>query len=184
MPHSLDDIDIAILKALQEDGRKSFRQISREIKISTPTVKFRYERLINIGLIKAVVPIIDTSKLEAKQTSQIECEHCVTEIPEVTLEKDMDVKMDCDYCDGTVGSKPVVLKFASLERFFCCNTCKEAYKEKYKGRINSITEKFQEKSKSRVLKAVMPIASLSVIAAGICVNHGIQHMFHYGTNLA
>ena len=145
MPHNLDDIDIAILKSLQEDGRKSFRQISREIKISTPTVKFRYERLVNIGLIKAVVPIIDTSKLETKQTSEIGCEHCETKIPEIKLEKDMGVKMDCDFCEGTVGNKPVVLKFANLERFFCCNTCKNAYKEKYKGRINSITEKFQEK---------------------------------------
>ena len=183
MPHNLDDIDIAILKALQEDGRKSFRQISREIKISTPTVKFRYERLVNIGLIKAVVPIIDTTKLEAKQTSELECEHCETKIPEVALEKDMEVKMDCDYCDGTVGNKPVVLKFANLERFFCCNTCKDAYKEKYRGRIDSLTEKFQEQSKNKVLKAIVPVASLSAVAAGVCVNHGIQHMFHYASNL-
>ena len=46
----LDNADIAILKSLMEDGRKSFRAISREIKVSTPTLKSRYERLVNIGL--------------------------------------------------------------------------------------------------------------------------------------
>lgn len=47
----LDNTDVAILKSLMEDGRKSFRAISREIKVSTPpTVKSRYERLVNIGL--------------------------------------------------------------------------------------------------------------------------------------
>jgi Lrp/AsnC family leucine-responsive transcriptional regulator len=31
---------------------KSFRQISRETGITTPTVKARFERLVNIGFIK------------------------------------------------------------------------------------------------------------------------------------
>jgi DNA-binding Lrp family transcriptional regulator len=38
----LDNIDIAIFKALIQDGRKSFRQIAREIKASTPTVEARF----------------------------------------------------------------------------------------------------------------------------------------------
>ncbi|MGH9974472.1 MAG: AsnC family transcriptional regulator, partial [Nitrososphaeraceae archaeon] len=33
----LDPIDILIIKSLLKDGRKSFRQISRETGISTPT---------------------------------------------------------------------------------------------------------------------------------------------------
>ena len=60
----LDGIDIAILKSLMENGRKSFRAISREIKVSTPTVKSRYERLVNIGLIKSVKSEIDLSKVD------------------------------------------------------------------------------------------------------------------------
>jgi len=35
----LDEIDLAIISSLMKDGRKSFRQIAREIKVSTPTVK-------------------------------------------------------------------------------------------------------------------------------------------------
>jgi len=33
MPLSLDEIDVSILRSLLEDGRKSFRQISRETGI-------------------------------------------------------------------------------------------------------------------------------------------------------
>ena len=68
---ALDNTDIAILKSLMEDGRKSFRAISREIKVSTPPVKSRYERLVNIGLTKSVKPEIDLSKVtRGKKKSQ------------------------------------------------------------------------------------------------------------------
>ena len=70
MPVDLDDIDVAILKSLMDDGRKSFRAISREIKVSTPTVKSRYERLVNIGLVKSVKPEIDLSKVNRDKKNQ------------------------------------------------------------------------------------------------------------------
>lgn len=52
MPVKLDDTDLAIIRVLEKDGRKSFRQIARETGISTPTVKARFTRLINIGFLK------------------------------------------------------------------------------------------------------------------------------------
>jgi Lrp/AsnC family leucine-responsive transcriptional regulator len=64
----------------------------------------------------------------------------------VDLKSGMSVKMKCDLCDGSIGDKPHVLKFASFERFFCCNTCKTQYKEKNKGRIQSIIEKAKEEN--------------------------------------
>ncbi len=177
MPYSLDETDIAILNSLIEDGRKSFRQISRELKISTPTVKFRYQRLVNIGLIKGVVPIIDTTKLEKKQESKL-C-HCHTEhdTPTIKLSKNMTVELICDYCDGPIGAKPATLKFADIERFFCCNSCKSLYKEKYKGRIESIVEKFQDKVKNNAIRSVITIGSFFVIS-GVCLDHGIKHLMH------
>ena len=63
MPVELDDYDISILKSLFEDGRKSFRQISRETGITTPTVKARFERLVNVGFIQRVVPVVDFGKV-------------------------------------------------------------------------------------------------------------------------
>ena len=47
MPLSLDEMDVSILNSILEDGRKSFRQISRDTGITTPTVKAIYERLVN-----------------------------------------------------------------------------------------------------------------------------------------
>ncbi len=59
MPLQLDDYDVSILKSLLKDGRKSFREISRETGITTPTVKARFNRLVNVGFIKSVSPILD-----------------------------------------------------------------------------------------------------------------------------
>lgn len=140
MPHELDDVDIGIVTSLQQDGRKSFRQISRELDISTPTIQARYQRLVNIGLIKSVSPVIDSTNIVDEQKGQIQTCDC-QESHDVNLKSGMSVKMKCDLCDETIGNKPHVLKFANFERFFCCNTCKTQYKEKNKGRIESIIEK-------------------------------------------
>jgi len=143
MPHELDDIDIGIVTSLQQDGRKSFRQIARELDISTPTVQARYHRLVNIGLIKSVSPVIDSTNVIDEQREQIKTRDC-NESHETNLKSGMSVKMQCDLCDGPIGDKPHIFKFASYERFFCCNTCKTQYKEKNKGRIQSIVEKVKK----------------------------------------
>ena len=144
MPHELDDIDIGVVTSLQQDGRKSFRQISRELNISTPTIQARYQRLVNIGLIKSVSPIIDSTNVIDKQREQMQTCDC-GESHDIDLKSGMSVKIKCDLCDGMIGDKPHVLKFADFERFFCCNTCKTQYKEKNKGRIQSLIEKAENK---------------------------------------
>jgi predicted transcriptional regulator len=69
LPIELDGYDISILKSLSKDGRKSFRKVSRETGISTPTVKARFERLVNVGFIKAVKPqALQTLDLVPNQT--------------------------------------------------------------------------------------------------------------------
>ena len=150
MPVDLDDTDIAILKSLMEDGRKSFRAISREIRVSTPTVKSRYERLVNIGLIKSVKPEIDLSKVDSPKKNQFFGEETIKQLEQqkkhfhVKVEKNMKVKMQCEYCGGPIHAKPKVLEFANFQRFFCCIGCKNHYKEKYAGRIQSIVEQYKE----------------------------------------
>jgi len=145
MPYELDDIDIGIINALQEDGRKSFRQISREINVSTPTIQARYQRLVHIGLIKTIAPIIDTSKLGKSNKTKIQIERFQPS-QEMEIKTGMSVKMICDFCDGSIGDKPQVFRFANFERFFCCTTCKSQFKEKYKGKIESMVEKTKEKN--------------------------------------
>ncbi len=153
MPVDLDGTDIAILKSLMEDGRKSFRAISREIKVSTPTVKSRYERLVDIGLIKSVKPEIDLSKVDSRKKSQYFGEETIKQLQEqkkhfhVKLDKNMKVKMQCEYCGGPIHAKPKILEFANFQRFFCCAGCKNNYKEKHAGRIQSIVEQYKEMQK-------------------------------------
>lgn len=142
VPVSLDDTDVAILKSLMQDGRKSFRAISREIKVSTPTVKARYERLVNMGLIKSVKPEIDVSKIDASRRNEFK----VKSQKQLKL-KGLKVKMICEFCGGPIHGKPKVLKFANIERFFCCMACKSGYKEKHGGRIQSLIE--QHRSRRR-----------------------------------
>jgi len=141
MPFQPDDIDIAIIESLIKDGRKSFRQISREIKISTPTVQARYERLVNVGVIKSVSPVIDLGMLENKTEKRLESiKTKSTKKHNVKITKNMILKMTCDLCKGPISDKPHVLKIANFERFFCCTSCRTLYKEKYKGRIESLSD--------------------------------------------
>jgi Lrp/AsnC family leucine-responsive transcriptional regulator len=142
MPFQPDDIDISIIEALIKDGRKSFRQIAREVKISTPTVQARYERLVNVGLIKSISPVIDLGLLEDKTEKRLENIKAKTAKHQpVKITKDMILKMTCDLCEGPIQDKPHVLKIANFERFFCCTTCRATYKEKYKGRIEALNQK-------------------------------------------
>ena len=147
MPVQLDDADVAILKSLMADGRKSFRAISREIGISTPTVKARYERLVNIGLIKAVKPEIDLSKIDKKSKDEFDTLHDLKKQKKhFHLRVDgLKVKLKCDFCGGPIHGKPKVLKFANFERFFCCIQCRASYKDKHGGRIEMLKEQFKKR---------------------------------------
>ena len=166
MPLHLDDIDIKIIKSLLQDGRKSFRQISRETKITTPTVKARFERLVNVGFIKGVIPIFDFNLIDRNEGEQLvqiqDIKSNITKkqqqqnVNEDILKVETDkikksitsgiaIKMMCDFCEGPISGKPQVLKYADIERFFCCVSCKSGYSEKYRGRIESIKRKYEGK---------------------------------------
>jgi DNA-binding Lrp family transcriptional regulator len=67
MPLQLDDYDISILKSLLKDGRKSFREVSRETGITTPTVKARFTRLVNVGFIKSISPVLNFDIIEREE---------------------------------------------------------------------------------------------------------------------
>ena len=50
----LDDLDKAIIKCLQLDGRRPYAQIGRELKVPEATVRQRAERLISRGVVQIV----------------------------------------------------------------------------------------------------------------------------------
>ncbi|MEM2905776.1 MAG: AsnC family transcriptional regulator [Candidatus Bathyarchaeia archaeon] len=64
MPLELDNTDLAILRALMEDGRRSFREIAHTVGVSAPTVESRVRRLFQTGIIRKVAPILDPDKVE------------------------------------------------------------------------------------------------------------------------
>jgi DNA-binding Lrp family transcriptional regulator len=148
MPFSLTDADVAILKGLLNDGRKSFRQISRETGISTPTVKARFDRLVNIGFIKSVSPILDFKKVDYRDNLAIDNLMLQTiknkKESENKIKKGMGIRLRCDFCGGPISGKMHVFKFANYERFFCCTECRSSYKQKYSGRIEALNERYQD----------------------------------------
>jgi Lrp/AsnC family transcriptional regulator, regulator for asnA, asnC and gidA len=58
----LDPVDLAILERLQEEGRRSFRQIARDVGVSVGTVRTRVRRLEDAGVLR-VVAFVDPSRL-------------------------------------------------------------------------------------------------------------------------
>ncbi|MFB5609791.1 MAG: winged helix-turn-helix transcriptional regulator [Nitrosarchaeum sp.] len=137
MSFPLDETDIAILESLIQDGRKSFRQISREIKISTPTVQIRYDRMLNMGIIKSISPILDMKKLGMKldlDKTNIKSQGTSPK----KLDSNLHVKIKCDYCDRKISEKPSILKMANIQRFFCCPSCRVLFQDKYQRRIKAI----------------------------------------------
>lgn len=167
MPVYLDKWDIAIIRSLLEDGRKSFRQVSRDTGITTPTVKARFERLINVGFIKSVIPIFDFNKVDSHYASNIPLDNKKNnmvrdkqefvynnnrvferEIDEIIdrIKKGIAIKILCYFCQNSIDLKLIVVKFNKLELFFCCTLCKNNYIQKYHLKVKSNKKKKNIKS--------------------------------------
>jgi DNA-binding Lrp family transcriptional regulator len=170
MPLQLDDYDVSILRSLVKDGRKSFREISRETGITTPTVKARFTRLVNVGFIKSVSPIFDYSIVENKNILKPEFDKqqngsikksqvrekqgqrdsnnrsLYRQESNKLIKKGLRIKLNCEFCKGPILAGPHVYRFANYERFFCCTECMSSYKKKYAGRIESIKRKYKERN--------------------------------------
>jgi DNA-binding Lrp family transcriptional regulator len=170
MPLQLDNYDVSILKSLVKDGRKSFREVSRETGITTPTVKARFTRLVNVGFIKSVSPILDFDIIENKSILKPALEnernkdrkdsrvkenqykkndkqdlYQQQQDNRYKIKKGLKIKLDCEFCKGPIPAHPHVFRFANYERFFCCTGCMSGYKQKYAGRIESIKRKFERR---------------------------------------
>jgi DNA-binding Lrp family transcriptional regulator len=168
MPLQLDDNDVSILRSLLKDGRKSFRQISRETGITTPTVKARFTRLVNVGFIKSVSPIFDCSLVENEDTLKGKFDKQQDspvvknqgegdsdnkplyrqESNKFKIKRGLKIKLKCEFCKGTIFANPHVYRFANYERFFCCAVCMSGYKKKYASRIESVKRRFKEEKNS------------------------------------
>lgn len=60
----LDPTDVAILRALQVDSRRSLREIARSIGVSTPTVSARLTALERLGIVTGYTALLDPDRLD------------------------------------------------------------------------------------------------------------------------
>jgi len=64
----------------------------------------------------------------------------VKEESSVVIKPRAGLRLSCDYCGREICEKPGVLEVGGGERYFCCKLCLEAYREKYRERIEKISE--------------------------------------------
>lgn len=60
---TLDELDFSILRQLNADARKSYRNIAKEVQASISTVSTRIRKLEAEGIIRGYAPMIDETKL-------------------------------------------------------------------------------------------------------------------------
>ena len=90
---TLDDLDRAILRELEEDGRRAFRQIARDLGSSEATVRARVKRMQDLDILR-IVAFADPERLGDAQLAlvmlRVEPAHhkdvvaALVELPEVS----------------------------------------------------------------------------------------------------
>lgn len=68
----IDEIDIAIIEQLNDDGRASYREIAEAIDVSPSTVSARMRKLRHEDVLKGFKPIIDYGELGYDITAVVE----------------------------------------------------------------------------------------------------------------
>jgi len=67
----IDEIDIAILKEVQEDSKTSYRDIAKKLGLSVGTVHNRVKKVADMGVIRSFAAILDPEKLGFDLTAVI-----------------------------------------------------------------------------------------------------------------
>jgi Lrp/AsnC family transcriptional regulator, regulator for asnA, asnC and gidA len=67
----IDEIDVAILKEVQEDSKTSYRDIAKKLGLSVGTVHNRVKKMSEMGVIKSFAAVLDPEKLGFDLTAVI-----------------------------------------------------------------------------------------------------------------
>ena len=57
-----DEVDLALMQALQKDGRKPFSELSAKLGVVVSTVSKRYQKLVEEGILK-IIGRVDPNKI-------------------------------------------------------------------------------------------------------------------------
>jgi len=80
-PLALDNIDLALLRQLQNSTALSNQELAERVHVSPPTCLRRVKRLKDIGLIEREIAVLSTDKLAS------ELGHGLTAVVEITLDR-------------------------------------------------------------------------------------------------
>jgi DNA-binding Lrp family transcriptional regulator len=67
----IDDLDQKIISSLNENARKSFREIAKEVGTSVTAVIHRVKKYEEAGIIKGYIPVVDQDHFGMKMTAII-----------------------------------------------------------------------------------------------------------------
>jgi Lrp/AsnC family transcriptional regulator for asnA, asnC and gidA len=67
----IDEIDVAILKEVQEDSKTSYRDIAKKLGLSVGTVHNRVKKMSEMGVIRSFAAVLDPVKLGFDLTAVI-----------------------------------------------------------------------------------------------------------------
>lgn len=120
---SLDDIDRAILRALQANGRISNADLARQVNLSPPAVHARMRRLEEQGVIRGYAAVLDREALGFEMLCLINVRMERHQRPDIerlrTAVQDMPEVLECHHLTGEFDYqlKVVVHNRKELERF-------------------------------------------------------------------
>lgn len=108
-----DELDRRILAELKKDARVSFRELSRRLNVSTPTVSYRIRRMEDAGLITGYRVVAATH----------ESGESVADTPD---------RMRCASCKGPIHGPATIGRFGGHAQAFCCGVCLETFSKKFR----------------------------------------------------
>lgn len=119
----LDDVDMALLDSLQNEGNISNVELARRVNLSAPTVHSRVRRLVELGYIKQYVALLDREQLGFDMLCFIQVSLQVHQPEEVGLFREavtaMPEVLECYHVTGSTDYllKVVIRSQKDLQRF-------------------------------------------------------------------
>src|SRR5262245_21748383 len=103
----LDDVDLKILRHLSEEGRMSFAELARKVKLSTPAVHRRVRALEERGVITGYSARLDLTSLGGGLQALVAVETAGT-LDEIVHE--LEALPEVEACWSTAGTSDLLLR--------------------------------------------------------------------------
>ncbi|RWU21512.1 AsnC family transcriptional regulator [Pseudomonas alkylphenolica] len=119
MKPDLDDFDLALLTALQQDNSLPLRELAERVHLSSASVQRRIQRLKSNGFIQANVAVIDPEKVGQVITLMVEVHAERTQSADLELMKQTFSGPEIQQCYYVTGDADfmLVLTVASMSEF-------------------------------------------------------------------